>query len=98
MCFCPDAANAEKGTFAVSPGFTYRVLAGKGLKNPEKKRALVPSDEGRVRKSTAVQTMFVFGDAFTARRNMILQLEMERKLLWCAACFGFFFKGGGSYN
>ena len=62
----PDAADAKKGRSRLVLALLTVVGRFRG-KNEQKNRVLVPSDEGRVRKSTRRWTMFAMGHALLAK-------------------------------
>ena len=78
--FSFEALNAEKkGVRGVCAGINYDYWSGKIRKKWRKKRALVPSDEGRVRKSSSVYTMFAIGDASGAGYTYFWHPKMEEE-------------------
>ena len=87
--FSFEALNAEKrGVRGVCAGINYDYWSGKIRKKWRKKRALVPSDEGRVRKSSSVYTMFAIRDASGVGIHILLAPEKWKKSIAIGfACF-----------
>ena len=80
--FSFEALNAEKrGVRGVCAGINYDYWSGKIRKKWRKKCALVPSDEGRVRKSSSVYTMFAIRDASGVGIHILLAPENGRRVL-----------------
>ena len=89
--FSFEALNAEKrGVRGVCAGINYDYWSGQIRKKWRKKRALVPSDEGRVRWSSSVRTMFATGNAFEDRNERtwvtVLTGFVWGIMLWRSRC------------